>query len=657
MGRRVDRNLIVLLICIALAFAYLSVKVSRLYLLSEDWFASEYFRQDQSRRVDWSLVGKDFAGGLHFLPRNEQYRPLFGVFFTLNYTLFGFRPGLWHLFLLSLHGVVAALFALFAMQVLKLRGISGLWVPALAALLFLLCPQNATCMAWFGSCMDVTCVAASLGALILFGCGLRDLLESRVAPRTFICFVAAMVATLLAFMSKENSIALAPALFVHAAFIVLISGKARASRSWLTAAASLVPFVILEIGYLLLRTALFGNPLSVYGESLAVDWPGMLGRLRRFLSTWFYAHNPFMFVGFSNLIRSVGGGLWIIIVLGGLVFLAAGRTTRRRLGLLAHVACVGLVAVGPVLWRLDAPPFGSTQDSYFLNGMLCIMVAILLGGPQPVARAESDERADGRAQVPWGHIGEVLVALTIVFWGILLTGNLKAYEKAGQVTRELSREVNDLADSNPDFTTFSIPNVPRFYLGVTCAAGLFQYLQFPFRSRPSTIYISQLPEKEFFLILRDSNQWDLVEREQFFREARRLRSSRPEGGLLIEKRSESGVTLRCAEPVVPNAHQYVYVQFRKPELKAGDIYFFLVNLYWMAPGRPALPYEDELQNLLIMAESHFPCELLYGPGHNPLYGYHPEIVQFALNWRDMTFPRKPPLELQLEEATVFQYPP
>jgi len=652
-----DRKLIVLLIGMAVAIACLSVKVSRLYLLSEDWFASEYFRQDESHRVDWPLVGKDFAGGLHFLPGNQQYRPLFGVFFAANYTLFGFRPALWHLFLLGLHGLAAALFALFAMQVLNLRGMSGLWTLALAASLFLVCPQNATCMAWFGSCMDVTCVAASLGALILFGRGLSDLLERRTAARTFVCFVAALAAMVLAFMSKENSMALGPALLVHAAFIVFISGKARARRSWLTAAVSLAPFAVLEIGYLALRTALFGNPLSVYGESLAVDWPGAIGRLWRFLSTWFYAHNPFLFIGYSGLIRSLGAVLWIIVVVGGLAFLAARKTAMRRLGVLAHAACVGLVAAGPVLWRLDAPPFGSTQDSYFLNGTLCIIVALLLSGAQPALPARSEEHAGRGAHVLWRRIGEVLLVLTVVFWGFLLAGNLNAYERAGHVTRQLAADVNRLADSNPDFATFSIPNVPRFYLGVTCAAGQFQYLQFPFRSRPSTIHISHLPEKDFFLISRDPNRWDLVAREPFLRDARRLRSTRPGEGLTIEKRAENGVTLRCAGPVVPSARQYVYARFRKPDLKAGDVYAFIATLYWMAPGKPSLPYEDEFQNLLITPESRFPCELLYGPGHNPLYARHQEIGQFAVTWRDVTFPRKPPIELELEEATVFEYPP
>jgi uncharacterized membrane protein YgaE (UPF0421/DUF939 family) len=101
------------------------------------------------------------------------------------------------------------------------------------------------------------------------------LLDGPASLRTLACLIAAAVAAAFTFLSKETSVVLGPALLLHATFIVLFSGKVRTARTWITAIVSLLPFALLEAGYLALRVALFGAAFGNFGAAVSAN-----------LSTW-----------------------------------------------------------------------------------------------------------------------------------------------------------------------------------------------------------------------------------------------------------------------------------------------------------------------------------------------------------------------------------
>lgn len=214
--------------------------------------------------------------------------------------------------------------------------------------------------------------------------------------------------------------------------------------------------------------------------------------------------------------------MWTLIVLGGLVCLAVGKRHRNRAVLIVHLAGLVFLVTAPVLWRFQPSPIGSDQDRYFVSGFLCIILAVLLSGDNASARADRPLSFQDRIGALWGRIGMGLSVLTVLFWLVLFSGNLAAYRKAGEVSRQVEQAVNELADQPRDFQTFDVPNVPRYWLGITCGTHSYGYLDFPFRSRPPTCRMLWNAEKQFFAAMSDSKHIQLVERDAFFGRAKVL---------------------------------------------------------------------------------------------------------------------------------------
>jgi hypothetical protein len=249
----------------------------------------------------------------------------------------------------------------------------------------------------------------------------------------------------------------------------------------------LLPFALLEAGYLALRVALFGAAFGNFGAAVSANlstWSLAPKQMWAFLSKWYYGFNPYIFWDYASAISCAGATLWTVILLGGLICLAVGKRHRNRAVLIVHLAGLIFLVTVPVLWRFQPSPIGSDQDSYFVSGFLCIILAVLLSGDNASARADRPLSFQDRIGALWGRIGMGLSVLTVLFWLVLFSGNLAAYRKAGEVSRQVEQAVNELADHPRDFQTFDVPNVPRYWLGITCGTHSYGYLDFPFRSRP-----------------------------------------------------------------------------------------------------------------------------------------------------------------------------
>ncbi|MDR3764212.1 MAG: glycosyltransferase family 39 protein [Acidobacteriota bacterium] len=97
----------------------------------QSWhYLPKYFTQHL-----WSQMGED-------LP-NNYYRPLFLVWFLLNFKLFGTAPAGWHVTSVLVHALVTLVVYLFAARTLKDRLAAGV-----AALIFAVHPIHAEAVAW-----------------------------------------------------------------------------------------------------------------------------------------------------------------------------------------------------------------------------------------------------------------------------------------------------------------------------------------------------------------------------------------------------------------------------------------------------------------------------------------------------------------------------
>jgi hypothetical protein len=409
----------------------------------------------------------------------------------------------------------------------------------------------------------------------------------------------------------------------------------------------------MEAGYLLMRGALFGHPFTMYGLTMSTDWSGVPARLFRFFSQWCFSHNPFIFLGLTSTVVVVGWLVSAAIAGVGLRNLVASPTRTGRLRVILHTVCLGLVLGLPVLWRLDASPAGSSYDSYLLNGFLIIAIVALLG--EVASPLETEEGVEARGPSLWPRAGTAVLGVILAFWVVLLNGNLSAYIRAGTISEGIYRMVNEVADSEPDFEVCDFPNIPRFYLGVTCAVGQYHFLKYPFRDRPAPITISPQAETVFFLTMKGDNDLAFVERGVFLAEARELCGT-TRGDLVVAQQNAHRVVLRCRRPIDPRRDQYVYVRFRPEDVHPEKVYQWGVNLLWKSKAGEYDLLKNDWQFIMMDAESPPPTTVMLHPARNPFYTRERAIEELTIEWTDLTFPRDTLMRLIFEDARVLEYP-
>ena len=227
--------------------------------LSDDYLLGVYLDGSADRaRVAWSEVLRDFARPwLGF--GSPFYRPLLSVSFAVDLAVGGGSPVPFHLQNLVLHSAVVAMTALLCSLYCVRR-------PALAALLggslCALHPVACEPVAWIAARNSELEVVFRTAAMIAFALWLKR------GRRGFGIATALFAACALA--TKESAVVLPVALLA----LDLLDRPGRPLRERLRLHA---PFVPLWIGYLALRTVLFGGPLGAGSTPTAPDLAANFG--------------------------------------------------------------------------------------------------------------------------------------------------------------------------------------------------------------------------------------------------------------------------------------------------------------------------------------------------------------------------------------------
>lgn len=153
------------------------------------WFANDDFLWLDVSRLP--LVVKSFAGAAGV---TNDFRPLVRVSFLIDWFLYGDQALGWHLTNLALHFLCAFLFWRLAARW------TGVWVAALAALLFAASPLLQENVVWISGRSGSLSCAFGLACLLCFSRFLRE--------RRAVWLVAAILADLAAFASYEAMIVL-----------------------------------------------------------------------------------------------------------------------------------------------------------------------------------------------------------------------------------------------------------------------------------------------------------------------------------------------------------------------------------------------------------------------------------------------------------------
>lgn len=197
------------------------------------------------------------------------YRPIFTVYTTLCYQLFGLRPAAWHLASIALHAAACVAIYFFIREVSR-RPL----VAAFAALLFAVHPLHVESVAWISGAPDPLMTIFYVAALLFY------IRFRRTNKRKFLAL--SVTAYALALLTKEPAVSLPLALACWEAVSIFKrddSDETSRAATLKTIGASLrrlAPFALVSLLYLAARRAALGgisafHPLNArvtFGEQM-----------------------------------------------------------------------------------------------------------------------------------------------------------------------------------------------------------------------------------------------------------------------------------------------------------------------------------------------------------------------------------------------------
>ena len=336
----------------------------------------------------------------------QQYYPLTGTTFWLDYHFWGFWPLPYHMENILLHALAVLLF----WRLLQRLQMPGAW---LAAAIFALHPIMVESVAWITERKNVLSLVLYLGALLAYG---RFVLywkeedDSPVSNTPARCWGAhglAFALFLCALLAKATAFSLP-------AVILLVCWWKRGRIRWRADALPVLPFFALAIGFGLVTAWLEKNHLGAKGAEWAISFPDrclIAGRV-----PWFYigkllwpANLCFVYPRWRPDTASLTQWIYPITALGALVAL---WLARRRLG--RGPAAAAFFFAGTLF-----PVLGFMNAYYMRYSFVCdhwtylSSLGLIALGAALVARAVEYLRAPA---VLYGFAVTVLPVLAILTW-------------------------------------------------------------------------------------------------------------------------------------------------------------------------------------------------------------------------------------------------
>jgi len=192
-----------------------------------------------------TMFARDWTEGIYGVQADEL-RPVIALFYRLGALFGAANPTGYHAINLALH--VASSLLVYCLGLLTTRRRS---ISLASGLLFALLPGHAEAVTWISGSADVI-----PGFFFLLTIVTYSLFRRRRQRRWYLASVAIFA---LALFSKQSAILLPLLLVGHD--LLLGDGRPRPARSWAAARGWLVhgPYLVMVLGYLGLRLALFGQ--------------------------------------------------------------------------------------------------------------------------------------------------------------------------------------------------------------------------------------------------------------------------------------------------------------------------------------------------------------------------------------------------------------
>ena len=250
----------------------------------------------------------------------QQYYPVTGTTFWLDYHLWAFWPLPYHIENVLLHAFAALLF----WRLLRRLEVPGAW---LAAAIFALHPVMVESAGWVTERKNVLSLVFYLGALLAYGRFASFWKDNDDSPPRWRAYGFALLLALAALLAKTTAFSLP-------AVILLIGWWKRGRIRWRADVLPTLPFFALAIGMSLATAWLEKNHVSAQGPEWAISFPQRCLIAGRAL--WFYTGKLlwpvnlcFTYPRWELDARSISQWLYPITAAGTLVAL---WLFRRRIG-------------------------------------------------------------------------------------------------------------------------------------------------------------------------------------------------------------------------------------------------------------------------------------------------------------------------------------
>jgi hypothetical protein len=359
-------------------------------------------------------VARTFLSGL--ATGSHQYRPLTIASFVASYAVSGIDASGWRAVNIVLHGLNAALVSLLAAQLLGGPARRDAAAAMAAGLLFAAFPPSVEAVAWIAGRFDGLTLFFSLLSACAF-------VRCRAWNDRF--GALSLAAAVCAFLSKEAAAILPVLIVALAAWKQYQPGK-RLARVLVETLRMAAPWLVMALGYFILRRWLFGDPFSfVPGSSpwrtlISGQWMKSL----QSLGPWWPSVMP------EALPRQTM--LAALLALAALAVVASAR--ERRLGrVLAVSAFATTGAVCMLLLQLAWLPDGEGGRVFYE-----VWAITSIGLAVPVAAASPR----------WVAIASGLVAIAFLAELSMVHAGIQRRTVAGRDMRALAAAVAAIAESS-----------------------------------------------------------------------------------------------------------------------------------------------------------------------------------------------------------------
>jgi len=413
------------------------------------------------------------------------YRPFFYTVFLLEYKLFGFAARYYHLVNIAielLSTIIVGLIVISLNESLpnskRLSNIQiKIWA-LLSSAFFVLYPLHSEIVNWITSIVDLLVV---FFILLSFWCYTQWRIKSNRAY-----FIVSIMSSVLAFLTKETSVALPLTIFAYELFFCDdISNDAQISTTkinWLKrvkkSLITTLPYWLILSLYFCLRTIVLGDLIAGYPDS--VCYPTLAGWLKG-LTIIFIPINTLTIGTHSYIFKSWHIVLGTVILLNVIAIFRTKNDSRKIIYFLSIWFLVTLVPALKVFPNVMSS-FNGARLAYLGTVPLCVFLAYGLAVLSKNGRIS--------------FLARLTTPIFLVLAGTILYTNNLTWAAAGRWTTKVVSEIKGCCQNGVGDPLVYITGLPFSYRGIYCIVPLAGIAQEPILAK-DVLHCVRLDGDEF----------------------------------------------------------------------------------------------------------------------------------------------------------------